>query len=717
MARLTRFMGILVLGLQSSLAQTNPAPRQATGYADSKMCATCHREIAANYARSGMGRSFFKPGTATTIEDFSKPPAYYHALSDSYYAMSIQNGEYLQRRWQLNAAGKEINVEELKIDYVMGSGNHARSYLHRTERGMLIELPLGWYPDKGGEWGMVPGSDTQHPQTRRFVSYKCMFCHNGYPNIPAANQIPGSQPVYLGELPEGIDCQRCHGPGGDHVRTAGRASIVNPAKLTPDRRMEVCMQCHLETTSGRIPAVLQRFDRGTFSYIPGRPLVDFTISFDHAPGTGHEGKFETVSSVYRLRQSRCFLESRGKLECATCHDPHRIPRGEEAIRHYSSVCLQCHTPAHPSGVTATADCITCHMPKRRAQDAPHVIVTDHRIQRRPLAGALTEFAESPPEEYRGEVVPYYPSPLPETPQNALYRAVAQVGLGNNVPSGLPQLTRWIDEIKPPEAEFYMVLGDGWKNLGKLPEAAAAYQRALQIKPDSARAMRALAEVDAPHAEQILARAVQIAPNDPESWFRYGVLTASAERIQKAIALDPWLPDQSRRLAEVTHAEPALQDALRTDPFDDAAWDLGGRILSEKRKFAEAFFDFERAIKLRPYSGYMYDYALGLARADRTDDAESEAEMAVRADAGLEEAHELLGAIHTLKKEWPDAVREFTVALALKPGLPRSELELGMALLNQGDKGGAATHLLQAAKGSDASVAQRAAQALRDLGIR
>ena len=46
----------------------------------------------------------------------------------------------------------------------------------------------------------------------------------------------------------------CGPPGG--------GGIVNPAKLSPERRMEVCMQCHLETTSGRIPAVLQRFDRG-----------------------------------------------------------------------------------------------------------------------------------------------------------------------------------------------------------------------------------------------------------------------------------------------------------------------------------------------------------------------------------------------------------------------------------------------------------------------
>jgi cytochrome c-type biogenesis protein CcmH/NrfG len=715
MARLPRSAVMLLLGLPALWAQPNYA---GTAYVDSKVCATCHRDIAASYARTGMGRSYFTPASANTIEDYAKTPGYYHALSDSHYAMTIREGRYFQRRWQLDASGREINVEELKIDYVMGSGNHARSYLHRTERGLLIELPLGWYPDKGGEWGMVPGSDTRHPQTRRFVSYKCMFCHNGFPTIPPANDAPGSEPVFIGKLPEGIDCQRCHGPGGEHVRTAGRASIVNPAKLTLERRAEVCMQCHMETTSGRIPAILQRFDRGTFSYVPGQPLGEFAISFDHAPGTGHEGKFEAVSSVYRLRQSRCFIESGGKLECATCHDPHRVPRGAEALREYSAACLRCHTSTHPTGVAATAaDCITCHMPRRRVDDAPHVIMTDHRIQRRAPANALAEFAELPAEEYRGEVVPYYPSPLPETPRNALYRAVAQVGLGNNVAVGMPELVRRIGEIQPKEAEFYMVLGDGWKSLGKPQEAAAAYRRALQIKPDWPRAMRALASVDEAHAGQILARAVQVAPGDPESWFRYGVLTASAERLQKAIALDPWLPDQSRRLAEVTHSEQALQDALRTDPFDDAAWDLGGRILAEKGDIAKASFDFERAIKLRPSARYFYDYALALARADRFDDAQSEAEMTIRADASLVEAHELLGGLHARKQELPEAAREYRAALALKPGVARVQLRLGTVLAAQGDKEGAAAQFRDAAHGSDAAIARQAAQALRDMGIR
>ena len=459
-----------------------------------------------------MGRSFFIPASSNTIEDYAGTPEYYHALSDSHYAMTIRNGAYFQRRWQVGPGGKPINVEELRIDYVMGSGNHARSYLHRTEQGMLIELPLGWYPDRGGEWAMVPGSDTEHPQTRRFVSYKCMFCHNGYPDIPAANRAPGGDPVFLGELAMGIDCQRCHGPGAEHVRTSGRAAIVNPAKLAPERRMEVCMQCHLETTSGRIPAVLQRFERPAFSYIPGQSLADFALHFDHAPGTGHEEKFEAVSSVYRLRQSRCFLESGGKLECATCHDPHRVPRGAEALREYSAACLKCHSGPHPAGVTATAaDCIGCHMPKRRVDDAPHVIMTDHRIQRRPQAGGLVEFAERPAEEYRGEVVPYYPAPLPATPRNELYRAVAQVGLGNNLAAGMLELARLIATERPKEPEFYMVLGDGWKGLGKPSEAAAAYRQALALGADSGRALRALAEVDTEHASQLLAQAVEAAP--------------------------------------------------------------------------------------------------------------------------------------------------------------------------------------------------------------
>src|SRR5438874_11594245 len=106
----------------------------------------------------------------------------------------------------------------MKIDYVIGAGDHSRAYLHRTTRGTLTELPLGWYTEPGGYWGMSPGLDSRHPETRRLISYGCVCCHDAYPQVPSGSDVPAA--AFTGDLPEGIDCQRCHGPGVHRVRAA-----------------------------------------------------------------------------------------------------------------------------------------------------------------------------------------------------------------------------------------------------------------------------------------------------------------------------------------------------------------------------------------------------------------------------------------------------------------------------------------------------------------
>jgi hypothetical protein len=69
----------------------------------------------------------------------------------------------------------------------MGSGNQVRTYLHRTDRGAPIELPLAWYAENGGTWAMNPGHDRDYALSPRAVAYECMFCHNAYPKIPAGH--------------------------------------------------------------------------------------------------------------------------------------------------------------------------------------------------------------------------------------------------------------------------------------------------------------------------------------------------------------------------------------------------------------------------------------------------------------------------------------------------------------------------------------------------
>ena len=120
------------------------------GYVDPSACAGCHKEISDSYQRTGMGRSFYRARPELIAADIKNQDSYYHKPSDRYYTILERNGVYVQRRHQLDSAGKEINVIEKQIDYVMGSGNHARTYLHQAAGGKLVELPLGWYSASGG---------------------------------------------------------------------------------------------------------------------------------------------------------------------------------------------------------------------------------------------------------------------------------------------------------------------------------------------------------------------------------------------------------------------------------------------------------------------------------------------------------------------------------------------------------------------------------------
>ena len=99
-----------------------------------------------------MARAFYTPQAKDTVETPAKDHQFFHAASGTYYSMMERGGKYFQRRWQQGFDGKPDNIEELQIDYIMGSGNHVRTYLHQEEDGTLIELPLAWYAELGGHW-------------------------------------------------------------------------------------------------------------------------------------------------------------------------------------------------------------------------------------------------------------------------------------------------------------------------------------------------------------------------------------------------------------------------------------------------------------------------------------------------------------------------------------------------------------------------------------
>jgi predicted CXXCH cytochrome family protein len=722
-------------------------------------CAGCHKNVWETYRRTGMGRSFYRPSPTSIAEDFTHKNTFYHQPSDSYFTMLQRDGKYYQRRYQIDSTGKQVNVMEKQIDYIMGSGNHSRAYLYRTTDNRLVELPLAWYAEKGGYWAMNPGYDRpDHDGFRRPITYDCMFCHNAYPAIPAGHEQPFAQPVYSGALPEGIDCQRCHGPGSRHVKlaaTAGakrediRNAIVNPSRLSPERQMEVCMQCHLETTSFPLPNAIQRYERGPFSYQPGEPLSDFILNFDHAPGTGREDKFEIVNAAYRLRRSACFLKSNGpnskrKLLCTTCHNPHDVPRGEDAARHYTAVCRQCHASSFDKQVAAgkhtrATGCVDCHMPKRRTEDVVHVTATDHYIQRQKPADDLLaerpERQETGSSAYRGPVVLYYPETLPHTPENDLDIAVAQVKQSSNLREGIERLSAAIAKYSPERPEYYLELAEALQSSGQLAKALPVYREAVRRNPKFAVGLQKLGTAlrragQYPESMETLRQAASLEPARALTWHELGLtyraLGRSADAVAaigRAVAMDPDMPEAHNNLGiiwfaggERARAEEAFREAIRIRPdYADAHGNLAN-LFSGGSHPNEARGQFEIALRLRPGdAATRYNYAMLLGRAGHFDEAQRELEACIHADPEFADAHQLLGDLLLAKRQAQDAIPHYREALRINPESSRAHFGLGAALAAAGDVDSAIPHLQKAAAGPDAATREQAAQLLRQLG--
>src|SRR6185503_12387256 len=128
------------------------------------------------------------------------------------------------------------------------------------------------------------------------------------------------------------------------------------------------------------------------------------------------------------------------------------------------------------------------------------------------------------------------------------------------------------------------------------------------RPGMPRAMYGLAKGfraagQLPQSLNALRKAVEVAPSDGSAWYQLGVVEsdladnrAAIEHLRRAASLDPNLPGVHTTLARVQFAEAqlddaaaALDEALRIDPYESAAWDLAGRILTTKREFREAFY--------------------------------------------------------------------------------------------------------------------------------
>jgi predicted CXXCH cytochrome family protein len=475
-----------------------------------------------------------------------------------------------------------------------------------------------------------------------------------------------------------------------------RQAIVNPARLSRDRQLEVCMQCHLETSSSLMPNEIRRYNRTIDSYRPGEMMGDYKIYFDRASGQGD--RFEIAHAGYRLRMSACFRSS--QMTCLTCHDPHRPYNTSTATAHYLAVCQGCHqSVVHQASLPAGTNCLSCHMPKRRTDDAVHVVMTDHYIQRvkpdRDLLAPMAEGANDP--LGRDGVVPYYPSPLPQTAENELYAATAEVKHGSE--GGIAHLERAILHSSPAAPDFYFELGDGYAKAGKSDEAIRWYKEALRKKPEFRPATKQLAATlmgkgEYARATEVLRQAIAAPPADEalftdlgNAYLRQQMLPHAQQALRRALEINPEQAEAQNLLgliavqkSDPAEAEAKFRGALRSQPDFAEAHNNLGNVLTAARNYPEAEYHFQRAVAINPnYAEAHHSYALVLVLTHSYDQAAAELREAARLAPNDAQTRDDLGDVLLAQGQTAAAAEQYSEAVRLKPGLADAHCSLGKVL--------------------------------------
>jgi hypothetical protein len=265
-------------------------------------------------------------------------------------------------------------VWQAVVELALGSGDRGQTMVVRDDAGMARVCRISAYENLT-LWDQTSHARPPHPDDRggplgrplsAFALEKCVDCHVTSPRAARDREVPEA-------ADRGIGCERCHGPGGNHLAAVALKfpdpAIGRPSRATAAQITKLCAACH-DTDD---PAMAESDPRKV--------------------------RFQTTT----MPQSRCYTESGGGLSCLTCHDPHR-----DAVRSaapYESMCLSCHSPTPtkptretrhavlgegsrrvPCPVDPAKGCISCHMPKVDGA-APHARFTDHQIRvHRPSTG-------------------------------------------------------------------------------------------------------------------------------------------------------------------------------------------------------------------------------------------------------------------------------------------------------------------------------------------
>jgi predicted CXXCH cytochrome family protein len=370
---------VLAVSLLSAGKIKSKAPDDPT-FVGSAACVSCHNNIYASHIKTAHYLDS-RPATAEAIKGSFKSGKNRFVYNDRMQVIMEKKNDHFFQTAQFN--GNTMESEAFAI--VIGSGRKGQSYLY-WDGDRLFQLPISYYVPLD-RWVNSPGYPSNLVYFNKGIHGQCMECHGTNAKIA---EVDGRGTVFdSSSIIYGIDCERCHGPGSQHVawhsahpgELTGKY-IVNAKRLSRQQRLDACALCH----SG-----FREESQPSFSFRVGDTLDNYsTANYD----TAATATLDVHGNQYGLlTASKCFRQS--QMDCSSCHDPHANENGKMSV--YSQRCLSCHNTAsqHPCSspfvkqMNLTGNCIDCHMPALASQaiamklsgkdELIHDLIRTHRV--------------------------------------------------------------------------------------------------------------------------------------------------------------------------------------------------------------------------------------------------------------------------------------------------------------------------------------------------
>ena len=444
-------------------------------FVGNETCAKCHSSIYESYKATPMAHSSGAAMDNLLLADFIHPESGVH------YRIYPEAG----RAWlSFDRNGDNPLHGKRELLYYIGSGQRGLTYLFADD-GFVFESPINWYGDRH-MWDMTPAYQNAAEMPLNLpVNTSCLHCHVSGMRPPLRGTRNRYQMPLLSH--SGVSCERCHGSGSAHIKGG---PIVNPAKLSPERRDAICMQCHME---GRVS--IERHGRHIYQFRPGDSLSDYVRYYVLGDSSSRLG---AVSQVEALAQSGCKKGAGDAMSCTSCHDPHSSPTAAERVAYFRGKCLACHGAEFGAKHhTEKKDCTLCHMPALPSKDIAHTEVTDHRIPRMlNVSPQLLHDANAFPDKLR--LVPFPDSKEAEGDLRDLalaWESLANTGMEAARPQAEEMLRRSAAQF-PNDARTLSALGYEEQTHGDITGARRLYERALALHPNLISVATNLGVIDA-----------------------------------------------------------------------------------------------------------------------------------------------------------------------------------------------------------------------------